>query len=95
MPRAFSLAALPLEESGKAAEIAILAVLPPALRARMPLRRLLEWHQLKLAGGLLLTALPLGNAGPVLAAMPAGELARRMRVFAPADFSDLLKRTGF
>jgi AbiV family abortive infection protein len=53
--RAYSLAALAVEECGKAVEFTALAGMPERVRARAPLGRMLEWHQLKLVGGLLIT----------------------------------------
>src|SRR5262249_59612852 len=46
-PRAYSLAALAVEECGKAVSLSALAMMPDALRAQAPVGRLLEWHQLK------------------------------------------------
>jgi AbiV family abortive infection protein len=92
--RAYSLAVLAVEESGEGMNLASLACLPDSFRAQAPLRRLLEWHQVKLAGGLLLTALPFGNVGTTIAAMPAGELAQALRSLAPADESDRLRLRG-
>jgi len=93
--RAYSLAALAVEESGKALELATLAVIRESVRARVPLRRLLEWHQLKLAGGLLLAVLPFGSIASRLAQVPAAELAERVdALLAPADEADRLKRRG-
>ncbi len=54
--RAYSLAAFAVEECGKAACLVALAVLPKSLRARAPVGRLLEWHQSKQVGGLLIAA---------------------------------------
>jgi AbiV family abortive infection protein len=94
--RAYSLAVLAVEEAGKAAELTALTGMPESLRAQAPLRRMLEWHQLKLVGGMLVTVLPLGGVGPWLAAMPADELAQTLSVLdAPADEADQLKRRGF
>jgi AbiV family abortive infection protein len=59
--RAYALAALAVEEAGKAAGLSALAVMPVSLRARAPLGRMLEWHQLKLVGGLLVSAVPFGD----------------------------------
>jgi len=93
--RAYSLAALAVEESGKALELATLAVMRESVRARVPLRRLLEWHQLKLAGGLLLAVLPFGSIAARLAELPAAELAELLgALLAPADEADRLKRRG-
>jgi len=74
-PRAYALSALAVEEAGKAADLAVLAVMPCSLRAQAPVGRMLEWHQLKLLGGLLITAVPLGSFAVQVAAMPPSELA--------------------
>ena len=68
--RGYALAALAVEEAGKAADLTALAVMPVSLRAQAPVGRMLEWHQLKLVGGLLITAVPLGTSSVQLAAMP-------------------------
>lgn len=75
--RAYALAALSVEEVGKAASLIVLAVIPPKLRAGAPLGRMLEWHQLKLVGGMLIAAVPARIERPVaaqLVAMPAGQV---------------------
>jgi len=62
--RAYSLAVLAVEECGNAMDLTALAVMPPRLRARAPLGRMLQWHQLKLVGGLLIAVLPIGSVAP-------------------------------
>jgi AbiV family abortive infection protein len=52
--RAYSLAVLAVEELGKAGNLTYLAAMPENVRARAPVGRLLEWHQLKLVKGTLL-----------------------------------------
>jgi AbiV family abortive infection protein len=97
-PRAYSLAALAVEECGKAFGLCALAVMPDALRAQSPVGRLLEWHQLKQVGGLLIAGLTYGSPGAAakLAAMNAAELAQTFAgLEAPADEADRLKRRGF
>jgi AbiV family abortive infection protein len=49
--RAYSLAALAVEEVGKAAGLGALAIMPEGLKAQAPVGRMLEWHQLKQAVG--------------------------------------------
>lgn len=49
--RAYGLAALAVEEVGKAVSLAKLAGMPDALKARAPVGRMLAWHQLKQATG--------------------------------------------
>jgi len=75
--RAYALAALAVEEAGKAVSLAALAVMPDQLRAQAPVGRMLEWHQLKLVGGMMIGAMPFGGrALPAqLAAMPPSRLA--------------------
>jgi AbiV family abortive infection protein len=98
--RAYSLAALAVEEAGKAAGLSILTMMPQDLRARAPVGRMLEWHQLKQASGLFIAAVPcrIQEIAPTLAAMPAGELAQFLTALAalraPADEADRLKRRG-
>jgi AbiV family abortive infection protein len=74
--RAYACAVRAVEESGQGMTLATLACLPESFRHQAPLRRMLEWHQMKLARGLLATVLPFGSVGSRIAAMPAGELAR-------------------
>jgi len=94
--RAYSIAVLAVEECGKAAAVGGLAVIPKTLRARAPVARLLEWHQLKLLGGLMLALAPLGCVASRVMAMPADELAQTLRTFdASAEEADRLKRRGF
>ena len=94
--RAYSVGVLAVEECGKAAYLTALAAMPENLRAQAPVGRMLEWHQMKLVGGLLLAALPLDGVASMVAVMPADELARRLRILdAPADKADRLKRRGF
>ena len=47
-------AALAIEEVGKAGSLATLAAMPENIREQAPVGRLLEWHQLKQVGGLLI-----------------------------------------
>jgi AbiV family abortive infection protein len=58
-PRAYTLGVLSVEEFGKAVSLLALAAMPANLRAQAPVRRLLECHQLKQVGGLLMAAMPL------------------------------------
>ena len=95
--RAYSLAALAVEEAGKASSLSILTMMLEDLRARAPVGRMLEWHQLKQAAGLFIAAVPcrIQEIAPTLAAMPAGELAQFLTALrAPADEADRLKRRG-
>jgi AbiV family abortive infection protein len=95
--RAYSLAALAVEECGKAAVLIALAVLPKRVRAQAPVGRLLEWHQLKQVGGLLIAAVTYDPPGlaPKLAAMPAAQVTQILSTLnVPADEADRLKRRG-
>jgi AbiV family abortive infection protein len=95
--RAYSLAALAVEECGKAAVLTALALLPRRLRAQAPVGRLLEWHQLKQVGGLLIAAVTYDAPGlaPKLAAMPAAQVTQILCALnVPADEADRLKRRG-
>jgi len=58
--RSYSLAGLAVEEVGKAGILATLAAMPVKVRARAPVGRMLEWHQMKLVTGHLIAAVPLG-----------------------------------
>jgi AbiV family abortive infection protein len=92
---AFSLAVLSIEETGKSMDMSILAALPESFKARAPLRRLLEWHALKLAGGLVLSVLPFGGVASKIAAMGPDEVAQHLSIlFGPAEEADRLKRRG-
>jgi AbiV family abortive infection protein len=95
--RAYSLAALGVEECGKAFCLAALAVLPRSVRMRAPVGRLLQWHQLKQVGGLLIAAVTfeLPGLGPKLASMPTAQVAQILGTLSmPADKADQLKRRG-
>jgi AbiV family abortive infection protein len=95
--RAYSLAVLAVEEFGKASSLVALAVMPANLRAQAPVRRLLEWHQMKQVGGLLIAAVPLTGPGAAasLAAMPLTELAQILDTTnACAQETDELKLRG-
>jgi AbiV family abortive infection protein len=98
MARAYSLAALAVEEAGKTASLVLLTVMPEALRAQAPVGRLLEWHQLKQVEGLLVATVTYRVPGLTarLAVMPTDELAQILSTLdAPADEADRLKRHGF
>ena len=77
LARAYSLAGLGVEEVGKAGSLATLAVMPENVRARAPVGRMLEWHQMKLVAGHLIAAVPLGVPGVAtrFVTMPVSEIA--------------------
>jgi AbiV family abortive infection protein len=97
-PRAYSLSALAVEECGKAAALVTLAAMPGAVRSQAPTGRMLEWHQLKQVGGMLIGAVSYSSPGaaPRLAAMDAADLAQILCALEqPAHEADRLKRRGF
>lgn len=97
MARAYSLAGLASEEVGKAGSLVTLAAMPEKLRARAPVGRMLEWHQLKLVAGHLVSAVPFSAPGLAnrFVTMPLSEVAQILdeaQAFA-ADI-DRLKQRG-
>ena len=95
--RAYSLAALAVEECGKACSLGTLAVLPRKVRTQAPVGRMLEWHQLKQVAGLMIALVPFDARGlaPRLADMPAAQVTQILSTLsAPADETDRLKRRG-
>jgi AbiV family abortive infection protein len=95
--RAYSLAGLAVEEVGKAGSLATLAAMPVKVRARAPLGRMLEWHQMKLVAGQLIAAVPLGVPGVAtrLVTMPLSEVAQILdNAQAFAQDIDRLKQRG-
>jgi AbiV family abortive infection protein len=94
LARAYSLAGLAVEEVGKAGSIATLAAMPENLRARAPLGRMLEWHQMKLVVGQLIAAVPLGVAARFVT-MPLSEVAEILDTAqSSAQDMDRLKQRG-
>ena len=97
LARAHSLAGLAVEEVGKADSLAALAAMPGDLRARAPLGRMLEWHQMKLVAGQITAAAPFGAPGKAtrLVTMPASEFAEMIdKAQAFAEEADRLKQRG-
>jgi AbiV family abortive infection protein len=102
--RAYTLAALAVEEAGKAVSLGHLAMLPVSLRAQAPVGRMVAWHQLKLVSGMVIAAVPLGLAGVPfggrclavqLAAMPPSQAAGILDAAqALAEDQDRLKQRG-
>jgi len=95
--RAYSVAAMAVEECGKAGCLIALSVLPRSVRMQAPVGRMLEWHQLKQVGGLLIAALTFEEPGLAsrLAAMPAAHVIQILSVLsAESEESDRLKRRG-
>jgi AbiV family abortive infection protein len=97
LARAYSLAGLAVEEVGKAENLAGLAAMPENLRARAPVGRMLEWHQMKLVVGHLTGTVlfrPPGKATR-LATMPLSEVAEMLdNAQAFAEDTDRLKQRG-
>ena len=81
LARASSLAGLAVEEVGKAGALAVLAVMPENLRARAPVGRMLEWHQMKLVAGQLVAAVPFGVPPTLL---------DKLAAMSPAEIADIL-----
>jgi len=74
-----------------------LAAMPKNLRAQVPVRRMLESHQLKQVGGLLIAAVSLRPPGAAarLAAMPFTEVVQILDATgAFAEDADQVKRRG-
>src|SRR5260370_10773181 len=97
LARAYSLAGLAVEEVGKAGSLATLAAMPQSVRARAPVGRMLEWHQMKLVTGQLIAAVPFG--APSLPArfvtMPLSEVAEILdNARASAQDVDRAKQRG-
>jgi AbiV family abortive infection protein len=100
--RAHTLAALAVEEVGKAGSLATLAAMPESVRAQAPVGRMLEWHQLKLVGGMLIAAMPFAQVpfappvlGTKLATIPVTELAQLLaNAQASAEELDRIKQGG-
>ena len=100
--RAYALAVLAVEEVGKAGSLATLAAMPENMRPQAPIGRMLEWHQLKLVGGMLIAALPFAPVpfappvlGTKLATTPVDELAQLLdSAQASARQLDHVKQSG-
>ena len=95
--RAYSLAGLAVEEVGKSGSLATLAAMPENVRARAPLGRMLEWHQMKLVAGQLIAAVPFGAPGvaPKFVTTPLTEVAEILDdARASAQDVDRLKQRG-
>lgn len=95
--RAYFLAALAVEEVGKALGLAGLAGLPEALLERAPIGRMLQWHQLKQAAGQLVGAVPYGPPGLAarLLDMPQDDLTQILSTLkVPGKEAGRLKRVG-
>lgn len=98
LARAYSLAVLALEEFGKVAGLLALAVMPEEdISARVPLKPMLEWHELKQVGGLLMIFVSMDSPGMAvkLAGMSHERTAQIMNtVKMLALDADRLKRRG-
>ena len=95
--REYSFARLAVEEVGKADSLAALASMPEDLRARAPVRRMLEWHQLKLVKGMLTAAVPFSAAVKAtwFVTTPLSEVAAILdNAQAFAEHMDRLKQRG-
>ena len=97
LARAFSLAGLAVEEVGKAGGLATLAAMPENLRARAPVGRMLEWHQMKLVAGQLIAAVRFSGTGLAsrFVTMPVSDVADILdRAQVSAQAADRLKQRG-
>jgi len=97
LARAYSLAGLAVEEVGKVGSLATLAAMPAKLRARAPVARMLEWHQMKLVAGQLIAAAPISAPGLAtrFVTMPLSEVAEILDdAQAFAQQADRLKQRG-
>ena len=95
--RSYSLAGLAVEEVGKAGILATLAAMPVKVRARAPVGRMLEWHQMKLVTGHLIAAVPLGVPGVAtrFVTTPVSEVAEMLdKAQAFTQDADRLKQRG-
>jgi AbiV family abortive infection protein len=96
--RAYALAALAVEEAAKSVGLTVLAVMPQNLRAQAPVGRMLEWHQLKLVGGILMAVVPVPfgtRTHGQLSDMPPGRAAEILDIAqALAKDVDRLKQRG-
>jgi AbiV family abortive infection protein len=95
--RAYSLGVLAVEEFGKAVNLVALAAMPKNLKAKAPVRRMLEWHQLKQIGGLLMAVVPLSEPDMAvrLAAMSLTKLTKILDAMdALVQDADRLKLRG-
>jgi AbiV family abortive infection protein len=97
LARAYSLAGLAVEEVGKAGSLAALAAMPESVRARAPVGRMLEWHQMKLVAGQLVAAVPFSAPGMAtrFVTMPASEVEDILDdAQGFAEHTDRLKQRG-
>ena len=101
LARAYSLAGLAVEEVGKADSLVGLAAMPENLRARAPVRRMLQWHQLKLVSGELTAAMPISrpdnppSMATLFVTMPLSEFGGILdQAQAFAEDADRLKQRG-
>jgi AbiV family abortive infection protein len=97
LARGYSLAGLAVEEVGKAGSLSALAAMPESVRARAPVGRMLEWHQMKLVAGHLIAADPFSAPGVAarFVTMPPNEVAGILdSAQAFAEEIDRLKQRG-
>jgi AbiV family abortive infection protein len=97
LARAYSLAGLAVEEVGKADGLAHLATMPENLRARAPVGRMLEWHQMKLVAGQVTAGVQFSGPAKAtrLVTMPLSEVAEIVdKAQAFAENADRLKQRG-
>lgn len=95
--RAASLAALAVEEAGKAIGLTALAGMPDAMREQAPVAKMLNWHPLKQATGQLMAAVPVRPSlvAATLLDLPTADVDRVLSdIQESTDEADLLRRRG-
>ncbi|MGN6681887.1 MAG: AbiV family abortive infection protein [Streptosporangiaceae bacterium] len=95
--RAVSLAALAVEESGKAIGLTALAGMPASMREHAPVAKMLNWHALKQVTGQLMAAVPVRPSlvAATLLDLPAAQVDQALKdIEQSADEADLLRRRG-
>lgn len=95
--RAVSLAALAVEEAGKAIGLTALAGMPESMREHAPVAKMLNWHALKQVTGQLMAAVPVRPSlvAATLLDMPDTQLDQALQdIEESADEADLLRRRG-
>jgi AbiV family abortive infection protein len=94
--RAYALAVLAVEELGKASGVLTLALVPPALRAQVPVRDLLGRHDVKQAAGLVMHLLEFGKPGVAARVENAPRLSDQLAQLAgEVGESNQAKQRGF
>ena len=92
---AYSLAVLAAEQRAKAYSVLTLSFMPPEMRAQIPVRDLLEGHQMKMMGALLLLILDGARPGVAskVTALPLADVLRT--TVSQASTANAAKQRGF